>query len=213
MTKLLNINGKMITLNSILIGIMLGDGSLYKSSHTSNTRLEMSFGEKYESFAKYLGELFKEYMNNPVKSVNIKGKEKVLGAFGENYRLKTKSLPLFNPYYNMFYSVDPITGASKKIVPLNISELMDPVVLAYLIMTDGNFDKPRNRVRIYTNSFQKEEVENLAFYIQSNLGIYTGVLYDRKNQWILTIGAKQLKNLREIVSPYFHETLLYRIGL
>ena len=59
---------------------------------------------------------------------------------------------------------------------------MDPVVLAYLIMTDGNFDKSRNRVRIYTNSFKKEEVENLASSIHSKLGIYTGVLHDRKDQ-------------------------------
>lgn len=27
------------------------------------------------------------------------------------------------------------------------------------------------------------------------------------------LGAKQLYNLREMVSPYFHPTLLYRIGL
>jgi hypothetical protein len=39
-------------LNSILIDIMLGDGHLYKSSITSNTRLEMSFGHKYKDFLK-----------------------------------------------------------------------------------------------------------------------------------------------------------------
>ena len=39
---------------------------------------------------------------------------------------------------------------------------MDPTVLAYLIMTDGNFDKSRNRVRIYTNSYSKVEVTKLA---------------------------------------------------
>ena len=75
----------------------------------------------------------------------------------------------------MFYSVDPITGAPRKIVPLNISELMDPVVLAYLIMTDGNFDKSRNRVRIYTNSYTKIEVVLLQKAIMNNLGLYVGV--------------------------------------
>jgi len=54
---------------------------------------------------------------------------------------------------------------------------MDPIVLAYLIMTDGNFDKGRNRIRIYTNSFKKEEVENLALAINNKLEIYTGVLH------------------------------------
>jgi hypothetical protein len=49
-------------------------------------------------------------------------------------------------------------------------------------MTDGNFDKSRKRVRIYTNSFRKDEVQNLAVAINKNLGIYIGVLHDRKDQ-------------------------------
>ena len=59
---------------------------------------------------------------------------------------------------------------------------MDPVLLAYLIMSDGYFDKGRNRIRIYTNSSTKIEVESLASVIKIKLGIYTGVLYLRKDQ-------------------------------
>ena len=102
-----------------------------------------------------------------------------------------------------------------KIIPKNIddSSLMNSIVLAYLIMTDGNFDKGRNRVRIYTNSYTKEEVERLALAINNNLGIYTGVLHDRNNKWILTIGAKYLNILRDNTSKHFHKSMLYRIGL
>ena len=60
-------------LNSILIGIMLSDGGLYRSSPTANTRFEMRFGEKYKEFAFHIGELFKDYMSNPVKPLEIKG--------------------------------------------------------------------------------------------------------------------------------------------
>jgi hypothetical protein len=198
-----------IHLQSIFIGIMLGDGSLYRSSPTSNVRFEISFGQKYESFALHLGELFKDYMNNPVKSLIVKG----LNKNYINYRLKTRSLPLFVPYYNMFYNFNQDLNKYVKIIPLNIIEYLDPVVLAYLIMTDGNFDKGRNRVRIYTNSYQKIDVQNLADQINNKLGIYTGVLHDRNNQWILTIGAKQLTLLRETVSTHFEKSMLYRIGL
>ena len=100
-----------------------------------------------------------------------------------------------------------------KIVPENIFDLIDPIVLAYLIQGDGNYDKSRNRVRIYTNSFSKQEVENLALAINTRLNIYTGVLHDRKDQWILTIGAKELKFCREITIKYFQPTMLYRLGL
>ena len=73
-------------------------------------------------------------------------------------------------------------------------------------MTDGNFDKGRNRVRIYTNSYKKEEVERLALAIIDKFNIYTGVLHDRNNQWILTL-------LRDTISEYFHHSMKYRIGL
>lgn len=125
-----------------------------------------------------MGELLSPYMSNPVKSVEIKVKDKVY----TNYRLKTKILPLFNNYFDMFYKLNIESGKYIKIVPENIKDIMNPIVLAYLIMSDGNYDKGRNRVRIYTNCFKKQEVEELALAIQNNLGIYTGVLHDRNDQ-------------------------------
>ncbi len=90
---------------------------------------------------------------------------------------------------------------------------MNDLVLAYLIMSDSNFDKSRNRVRIYINSYNKTDVENLALSIKSKLNIYTGVLFDRKDQWILTIGALELNKLRNLTKPHFHESMLYRLGV
>nr|YP_010714100.1 LAGLIDADG homing endonuclease [Fuscoporia gilva]WDD39663.1 LAGLIDADG homing endonuclease [Fuscoporia gilva] len=192
-----------------MIGIMLGDGFIYRSSTTSNSRFEMSFGSNYKQFAEYIGELFKDFLNTPVKTILIKGKNKNY----INYRLKTISLPVFNQYFEMFYIYNIEKNKNVKIIPKNISNLLNPVVLAYLIMTDGNFDKTRNRVRIYTNSYIKEDVERLAQAIRTKLGINAKVLHDRKDQWIITIGSKQLSLLREIVSPHFESSLLYRIGI
>ena len=201
-------------LHYIIIGIMLGDGSLYRSSSTANVRFEMSLGQKYEEFALELGDIFKDYMSNPVKALKIKGKTKS----STNFRLKTRSLPIFLEYYSMFYEFNQDSNKYVKIIPKNIDDLTSEacsIVLAYLIMTDGNFDKGRNRVRIYTNSYTPlgEEVERLALIINNKLGIYTGVLYDRNNQWILTIGAKYLNLLRDKVNKHFHKSMLYRIGL
>ncbi len=198
-----------IELNSILIGIMLSDGALYRSSPSANTRFEMSFGEKYKELAFHIGDLFKDYMSNPVKSLEVKGKNKVYN----NYRLKTKTLEIFNSYHDLFYKLNPDTNKYIKIVPENIIDLMNPIVLAYLIQGDGNFDNSRNRVRIYTNSFSKIEVENLAKSIKTKLNIYTALLLDRKDQYILTIGAKNLDLLRNIVTPHFQPSMLYRLGL
>jgi hypothetical protein len=90
---------------------------------------------------------------------------------------------------------------------------MNSTVLAYLIMCDGNFDKSRNRIRIYTNSYSRLDVTKLAESINSNLNIYVGVLHDRKDQFILTIGKTQLDNLRVLVKPHFESSMLYRLGI
>lgn len=166
-------------LNSILIGIMLGDGSISRTSITSNCRFEMSFGSKYKDFAESISDLFKDFIRTPVKTIQVKNKQ---GETYSNFRLKTVSLPVFNYYFDMFYSFNIEKNKYVKIIPENIFDLLDPVVLAYLIMTDGNFDKSRKRVRIYTNSYSKADVERLALAINDKLGIYAGVLHDRKNQ-------------------------------
>jgi LAGLIDADG DNA endonuclease family len=209
--NLRNLKTLPLELNSILIGIMLGDGGIYRStkSITSNSRFEMSFGQDSEIFANWIAELFSNYMTTPLKSIEIKGTNKTY----TNYRLKTLTLPVFNQYRYMFYVFNPLTNKYEKIVPKDINKLLDPIVLAYLLMGDGNFDKGRNRVRIYTNSFNKTDVENLALAINNKLGIYTGVLQDNKNQWILTIGAKYLDLLRKTVIPYLHPSMKYRIGI
>ena len=196
-------------LHSILIGLMLGDAGIYKSSKTSNSRLEMSFGTNYKQFAEYIENLFKEYIKNSIKEVEVKGVNKVY----LNFRLKTMTLPLFNFYHDMFYILNTDTNKYVKIVPNDIFNFMNPTVLAFLIMSDGNYDKLRKRVRIYTNSYSKQDVEKLQNAINDKLGIYVGILHDRKDQWILTIGNTQLPKLQEIVSPYFESSMLYRINM
>ena len=99
---------------------------------------------------------------------------------------------------------------------------MTPVVLAHLIMGDGNI-KPKDKIiRIYTNSFSsppsggegtKNDVERLGKAINNKLGIITNIRFDRNNQYILTISKKELDNLRSIILPYMHISMLYKLDL
>jgi len=191
-------------LAQVLTGQLLGDANCSRSSPTSNTRITWSFGLKYEAYSEYIADLFKGYGNTGIYYVK------------SGIRLKTLSSSVFNEYYNMFYILCSETEKMKKIVPKNIMRLMTPITLAHLIMGDGNYDKGRNRVRIYTNSFSLEDCELLARSIK-NMGIEVNVMKDKLGskgqQYILTIGAKQLPLLQKLISPYMHESMLYRIGL
>lgn len=198
-------------LEEALIGILLGDGHLYRSSPTANTRVEWSFKGAYLPYALYVYGLFISYIGSLPHTLNTassSGKK-----FYSSIRLKTLSLPLFNFYHELFYYWDTNKNKWIKIVPANIGDYMTPVVLAFLLISDGNFDQNRNRVRIYTNSFTHSDTILLANAIKDRLNINCSVLHDRNNQYIITIGAKQLPLLREIVADHIHPSMLYRIGL
>lgn len=50
------------------------------------------------------------------------------------------TLPIFNIYHDIFYVYNTVTNKYVKIVPDLILDFMNPIVLAYLIMGDGNYD-------------------------------------------------------------------------
>ncbi len=90
---------------------------------------------------------------------------------------------------------------------------MTPVVLAHLIMGDGNLKPKDNIIRIYTNSFSKEDVERLGIAITKKLGIIVKVVSDRNNQYMITISINQLELVRSIILPYMHPSMVYKLGL
>jgi len=199
-------------LHEVTIGQLLGDAACMAYSPTSNSRLEWSFGVQRELYALYIQSLYMDYLGTLLTSRFV---SVVRGGLKSHlsYRLKTLSLPVFNLYRNLFYELNPITGKYVKIVPSNIIDLLTPVVLAHLIMGDGNFKLDANTVRIYTNGFSLSDNNRLASAIMAKLGIYVEVKHDRRNQYILSIGPKELRKLQELVSPHMHSSMLYRIGL
>jgi hypothetical protein len=73
-------------LHSILIGLMLGDGHIYKTSITSNSRFEMSFGKDRYLFAHSLSELFSDVLNIGVRPIVMRSSTFFNKKY--NYRLK-----------------------------------------------------------------------------------------------------------------------------
>lgn len=85
--------------------------------------------------------------------------------------------------------------------------------MAHLIMGDGNYLSERNVIRIYTNSFTKDNVDLLSNIIYSNLYIKNKVVHDRNNQYIIMIEKESINHTREIIMPYMHPSMLYKLGI
>jgi uncharacterized membrane protein len=88
------------------------------------------------------------YINTPVKTVITRG----LGSsvLVPQFRpLGTVSLAIFNSVFEIFYAIRE--GKLVNIVPINILVIIHPIVLAFIIIGDGNFHQ--GYIIIYLNAF------------------------------------------------------------
>ena len=187
-------------LNDTLIGLLLSDGGLEKSSETSNVRLNVTMSITNFPYILHLYNLFEPYIDNNVNIINVdlKNKEGLIKTY-TTVRFKTVSMPHLLYYFNIFYKRKVGSYIFKKIVPVELK---------------SNFSAlEKNIIRIFTNSFIKEDVIFLSNIIMENLNIENKVIYDRKNQYIIKIEKDNINKLRNIILPYMHPSMLYKLGI
>jgi LAGLIDADG DNA endonuclease family len=115
-----------LKLFEIAVGLVLGDLYIYRNK-TENTSLHIEQSVKHEE---YLYDIFKDYCKSQPK---IRSKyNKITGNTNYAIRFTTRQLFCFTQLYNIFYY------NGKKIVSLNIVDIITPVSLAYWAMDDGS---------------------------------------------------------------------------
>jgi hypothetical protein len=97
-----------------------------------------------------------------------------------------------------------------KVVPVNIVDLITPLGLAIWIMCDGW--KHNKGVTIATNSFSISDNELLINALNQKFGLSCRMIYDHSYPSI-HIPYTNMSILQNLVVPYMHSTLLYKIHL
>lgn len=206
-------------LNEVIVGMLLSDASIERPSKTGGARLSVILGKSTLPYIEYLFALFVPFTDSGLSFIDVKIKNspssisELAPKIHTTVRFKTVMLPIFVDYHKMFYQLVEDTQRYVKIVPKNIESLMTPVVLAHLIMGDGNLKKGDDIIRIYTNSFTKLEVEMLAYAISNKLGIITRAVHDRNGQYMLCISKSQLGKVRTQIEAHMHPSMLYKLGI
>jgi hypothetical protein len=114
-------------LNEILIGLLLGDGH-FQSRH-GNSRFicgQSSLREHHLNYFYHIFELFKPFISKEFKCNSRSFLDKRTNNTYTSIYFATLTLPCFTFYNNLFYNTQ-----NKKIVPLNINQLLTPRGLAY----------------------------------------------------------------------------------
>jgi len=187
-----------------LVGILLGDGYLFRYSLKGDTRLqiEQSYPEK-EEYLFSIFDLYKPLVTNYPKIIVRKADSRT-GKIYKSIAFKTATFKCLNKYHDLFYQ------NRKKIVPNNIHELLTARSLAYWIMDDGGKSYSHQTI-LHTRAFDKKEVILLQNALEKNFELKTRIEEKTENQWVIYIPIRQKVPLIKIVKPYMHKSMLYKI--
>jgi len=89
-------------------------------------------------------------------------------------------------------------------------------------MDDGG-KSVHNQTILHTRSFSKQDVEYLGLVLNKNFGLRTRLEEKKPNQWVIYIPVlfyfffkyrrhkNAEKKLKDIVGPYMHKSMLYKV--
>jgi hypothetical protein len=189
----------------IIIGLCLGDLYISKRTLCSNPSLRFRQGIVHEDYILHLYELFKEFCSVAPKTQILKPDKRTGKVYSSIYFM-TYALPCFKELHELFY----VEG--KKVVPLNIKELLTPLSLAYWLCDDGAFDKVNRAVRLCTHSFSLEEVNLLINVLETKWNLKCNI-NKGSGQFVIRISAKSLPALQSLLKDVMPSTMKYKIGL
>ena len=182
----------------IIVGILLSDGRLACSNRAINYALHFKQSLSKSSFLWFVFSSLSHYCSSyPYFSIGVRNGTKT-------YALSffTRTYPFFTELHKKFY----IKG--KKIIPFEIYELLSPAALAHMIMGDGcrNYG-----LEICTDCYSLPDVIRLLNVLVIRYRLNCTVRLKRDNQYRLYISSKSMPNLRTIVGPYMHSTMMYKV--
>ena len=183
----------------VLIGTLLGDGSLAKRGR--HCRLFIKHSANQRKLIEWKYNIFKNIVLMPLNYFT----QEVSGKKYQFIQFVTLTHPVFDEYRKIFYR------GSRKIIPTDIDKIFyHPLALAVLLMDDGANDT--FGLTLQTHSFKKNEVRLLSRAIKKNFKITTS-LRKNKGKWIIYFPKKEIKKLYQAIEKYLLLSLQYKFPI
>nr|YP_009710758.1 LAGLIDADG endonuclease type 2 [Amanita thiersii]QFZ98706.1 LAGLIDADG endonuclease type 2 [Amanita thiersii] len=204
------------TLHTIT-GNMLGDGSISLSKKTKGQgKFSMTMDVYSLNYLHHLDQDVYSQLTNtkiyPYPNILLphhKGKEIT------QYHFKTRTHPLYTALHSLWYNRDN-DNKFIKIVPLNITEMLSEISLAYWLMDDVYFDSygRAKTVILCTESFTEEECIILQSLLEKlNIKSTLKVRNKIKNKYRIIISKTSMDRVISLVNPYMHKDFIYKLGI
>ena len=188
----------------IIFGSLLGDGHAERRIIGNGTRLTFYQEGTHVSYLLWLHSLFSElgYCSSNVPEIQTRLGSK--GIVRKIIRFRTWTFSSFNWIHDLWY----INGV--KVIPSNIGDFLTPLALAIWIMDDGG--KVNQGLKLSTNSYTYSECLFLVKVLYDNFNLKASVQSTGvSDQYQIYIWKESLPLLREIVLPYVHSSMKYKL--
>jgi hypothetical protein len=177
--------------HSVIIGTILGDGYLLKTTRGYCLRLNHSIKQR-----KYV-----DWKYSALHTIATEPK-----IHKNSYYFRTVSHPVMDDYRKIFYR------DREKIIPDVLVEMINPIALAVWIMDDGTNELGTSRsLRINTQCFSLTDQEKIIRILKSKFGIFTTLNRD-KDRYRIRIRKNSMPKLRSIVKEYIIPSMFYKIS-
>jgi hypothetical protein len=190
-----------IDIISVIIGNMLGDG--WGENRANNTRFHIHMGSPNVEYLMWLHKFYSDrgYCSSIKPKLNKNINKGNIVYF--SYKFRTWTYSNLNWIYSAFYN------NKKKIIPLNIEEILNPRVLAIWIMDDGGV-QPSGMI-LSTYYFNMEDNILLKTALKNKFDL-DSTIQKRKAGLTLYIPKNQLEKLSKLVKQYMIPCMYYKLN-
>ena len=183
------------TQNEIIVGSLLGDGTLRKQGTRTNALFEANHSFRYKSYVDWKYKHFEEFILTPPKSRKGNGKRIA-------YRFTTRSLPVFTQYYNSYYR------DKRKVIPTDLE--ITKIVLAVWFMDDGS--KSRNTYYLNTQQFSIVDQKMLIDFLERDFKVKSSLNKD-KNYYRIRIRTNSANLFLRVIEPFILPIFWYKLAM
>lgn len=183
----------------VIIGSILGDGSISATGSGKNFRFEVRHSAKQKEYLQWKYKILKSIVPTPPDYYERTN----------SWRFRTISLPEFKELRKLFYQ------GRRKIVPDKLEYIFDhPSILAVWYMDDGNLRREYGKIygcMLNSQSFSYLENEKLSAFLHQHYGLRS-TLQRNHGKYRLYFGADSWQKLCTIVTPYAPLAMRYKLS-
>lgn len=179
-------NDNFLILRSMLIGTLLGDSHIGRNIGTAYITFEQALAKR--DYLQHLYDLVKAEgfdMNPPVQYDRTDTRS---GVTTSSLHFRTIAHSALNPLADLF-----LNEQGQKVIPVNIAEYLDIVVLSYWICDDGQ-TVSNGGVTLCTDSFSAEEIHILRDALMIVFALPTSLHRKGKRIYIGRAGLMKLQS-------------------